>query len=152
MRWLVVLVSVLALPFGAEATLVEALTLSQLVERADVAAEVVARDQHVHWDSERRIVTDIQLEVLDSLKGDVGTDFVLTVFGGAIGDLGMRIEGEPTLVNGERYVVFARTYNNGWRPVGMSQGVMRIEQRNGSPETIRKRPSPCKAAQPRPPP
>jgi len=127
---LLLVAALLAFPaVPASASLVEALDLDALVQRADRVVVARAVRQEARYDARGRIVTEVELEVLEAMKGDaaVGDRFLLTVLGGAIGDLGMRVEGEPRLQDGARYVLFARRWGaDAWRPVGMSQGVMRV--------------------------
>ncbi len=118
--------AVAAAPAGATVTL--ALDLRELVTRADhvVVGRVVS--QRARWDHRRRIVTDVTVEVQESMKGaGDGETIVVRRLGGAIGELGMRVEGEPDFADGERAVLFARRLSSGvLRPVGMSQGVLPI--------------------------
>lgn len=119
--------SLLAAP--ADATIVEALSLNALVEGADHVLLVTCLGERALRDGHRRIVTDYEVRVEEVIKGGASTGDRLTVrrIGGEIGDLGMRIEGEPRLTPGERYVVFLRTMGGGiLRPVGMSQGVLPV--------------------------
>ena len=128
--WACVLASVLgSLGSVAHATLIEALDMEGLVQRSDAIAVVRVIDQQARWGDDGRILTDVLLEVEDRVSGDVpvGERFILVRMGGAIGDLGMRIEGEPAFENDARYLVFARRWEGWYRPVGMSQGVMRID-------------------------
>lgn len=118
----------IAVPAGA--TLSEALSLDELVARADHVVLATATDRRAQRDARNRIVTDYELRVEDVMKGDaaVGSTLTMRSFGGAIGDIGMRIEGEPHLTVGQRYVVFlARSANGNLRPVGMSQGVLPVQ-------------------------
>ena len=128
----------LALAAGASASLVAALDMRQLVERADRVAVVQVVAQATQQDDRSRIVTDVTLEVLEPLAGGAasGERFTLVRLGGAVGDVGMRVEGEPGFQDGARYLVFARRWRGEgaaalYRPVGMSQGVMRVQQQNG---------------------
>jgi hypothetical protein len=119
----------------AEATISEALSLQELVGQADHVVLATAVDEHARRDARGRIVTDFTVRVDEVVKGRsrAGATLVMTRLGGAIGDLGMRIEGEPSLAIGGRYVLFLRVMRDGrtLRPVGMSQGVMPIEEREG---------------------
>ncbi len=111
----------------AHATLARPLSLTQLVTRSD--AVVVARviGKQARYDQEGRIVTDVALEVERTVRGDAGRALTLLCFGGNIGEVGMRIAGEPELDDEGRYLLFLRNFEDRFRPVGMSQGVMRIE-------------------------
>ncbi len=115
----------------ASATISEALSLDELVGRADHVVLATATDARALRDSRDRIVTDYTLRVDEAMKGDaaIGSALILRSLGGAIGDLGMRIEGEPRLEVGRQYVVFmARTSSGSLRPVGMSQGVLPVRE------------------------
>lgn len=122
----------------ASATLSEALSLADLVARADHVVLATATGQHVERDARNRIVTDYTLRVDEVMKGGaaIGSTLTMRSFGGAIGDIGMRIEGEPHLTTGRRYVLFlARTSSGNLRPVGMSQGVLPV-QGSGTAATV----------------
>ena len=111
----------------ASATLAEALTLSDLVERSERIALVRVRASRVDRLADRRIVTHWALEVIDPLRGvQEGDGFELTTLGGTQGGIGMLVVGEPNFEIGERVVLFAREGGGMWRPTGMSQGVMRL--------------------------
>ena len=128
-RFALLVLSALALSSSpARATTAQALSLQEMVSRADLVALVEVLDQVPREDARGRIVTDVRLRVLDPMRGDAasGDEVVLVRLGGAIGDLGMRVAGEPGFEDGARYVIFARAFEGLFRPVGMSQGVMRV--------------------------
>jgi hypothetical protein len=121
-----------ALPASASVTI--ALDLPTLVERAAHVLIVRVESQRPRWDSRGRIVTDVSLRVEEPLKRPAlpGDLLVLERFGGAIDELGMRVEGEPTFEDGERVLVFAvPSVANPvhLRPLGMAQGVMPVRER-----------------------
>jgi hypothetical protein len=128
-----------ALALPARATISEALSLRDLVREAQHVVLATAVDARVQRDARGRIVTDYTVRVEDVMKGDArgGGTLVMRALGGAIGDIGMHIEGEPELVLGERYVLFLHVLGDArtLRPVGMSQGVMPVEQQ-GSEEMV----------------
>lgn len=117
----------------AGATISEALSLSSLVTRADQVVLVTCESERSLWDDRRRIVTDYELRVEAVVKGraSVGDGLTMRRLGGEIGDLGMRIEGEPRLVPGQRYLLFLRDMGGILRPVGMSQGVLPVRDEGG---------------------
>jgi len=127
-----ILLSLSAAP--AEATLSEALSLRELVAQSDVIVLATCVDQRALRDSRERIVTDYSLRVEETMSGSAPAGGTLTMrrLGGELGDLGMRIEGEPRLMPGERYVIFLRRVGAILRPVGMSQGVLPVEDRGGA--------------------
>ncbi len=123
--------SVFGIAPSASASLMLALDLAALVARASQVVVARVESQHPRWDERGRIVTDVTLRVDETLFGaaQVGDRVVLERFGGAIGELGMRIEGEPLFADGTRVLVFAAPAASGsgrLRPVGMSQGVMHL--------------------------
>ena len=124
----------------AAATTSEALDMRELVRRADETVVATAVDSRVHRDGHRRIVTDVTLRVERALQGTarVGGRIVVRRLGGAIGDLGMRIEGEPSFEIGGRYLLFLRRLpgTGVLRPVGMSQGVMRVRRGGTAGEVV----------------
>lgn len=121
---------------SAEATTSEALSLPQLVDQATHVVLVTCVGARTSRDGRQRIVTDYDLSIEEVMKGAGRVGQVLTMrsLGGEMGDLGMRIEGEPHLALGQRYLVFLRTLGDRatLRPVGMSQGVMTIEEQTGA--------------------
>jgi hypothetical protein len=127
-------------PSTAYATISEALSLEALVQQADHVVLVTAQSERARRDSRDRIVTDFTVRVDEVMKGraSVGSTVVMTRLGGAIGDIGMRVEGEPHLEIGARYVLFLRTARDGrtLRPVGMSQGVMEVREQHGTPTVM----------------
>lgn len=118
----------------AEASVVLALDMRELVQGSAQVVVATALRQESRYDSRRRIVTDVTLRVDQTLKGESRTGDTLVVrrLGGAIGEIGMRVEGEPAFAVGQRSIVFARRTPAGvLRPVGMAQGVMPIQRIDG---------------------
>lgn len=131
---------VLGLAGTARATISEALSLGDLVRRADHVVVATAIGESARRDARGRIVTDYAVRIEEVMKGDArpGDVLVMTRIGGVIGDLGMRVEGEPGLEMGERYVLFLDRLRDGrtLRPVGMSQGVLPVREQNGEPMVL----------------
>jgi len=126
---------VVCAPSAASATIIEAMSLDELVRGADAVALVTCVDERALRDQRNRIVTDYELRLDEVMKGSAapGSHLTMRRLGGIIGDLGMRVEGEPSMQPGQRYVVFLRRLPGGGplRPVGMSQGVMPVEETRG---------------------
>jgi hypothetical protein len=125
----------LSLSASARASLVEALDLEALVAEADqvVLARVLALNSY--FDARGQIVTDVSMQVEESVKGDhaPGAAIVVQRQGGTVGDVGMRVSGEPNFVIGETVVLFgARATGGALRPVGMSQGALRVFEKDGA--------------------
>lgn len=121
----------IAIAAPAEATITQALSLRELVGRADHIVLATCVDRQTRRDGIRRIVTDHTVTVEDAVDGHsrVGEALIMRRLGGSVGDVAMRIEGEPTLALGEHYLLFlSRSEAGNLRPVGMSQGVMRVRE------------------------
>lgn len=125
--------SAFALAPRAHATIIEAVPLEELVSRADhvVIATVVATE--AHYDERGRIVTDVRIRVDSTMKGPArtGSELIVRRIGGVVGDIGMRVEGEPQLDTGDLRLLFLRDRGLYCRPVGMSQGALPIRAENG---------------------
>jgi hypothetical protein len=118
---------------AAAASVVEALELDELVAQSTHIVVGRVSEQQSRWDQRRRIVTDVAMRVEDVMKGShrAGEMVIVTVLGGAVGEIGLHVPGEPTFNDGERVLLFARESVDGTgalRPVGMSQGVMRLNR------------------------
>lgn len=123
-----------ALLSTARATVVEALDLDTLVKDADEVVLARVIKQWSHYDERGRIVTDFQMQVEESVKGDSqpGAAVVVRKLGGVVGDRGMRISGEPSFTEGEVVLVFGSHGKKPYlRPVGMGQGTMRVYEEAG---------------------
>lgn len=142
-RLLLCLALAIAAPLGAlaspaEASIVEAMSLSDLTREAEVIVIARVDGQRARHDAQGRIVTDVSLRIEESLHGRLASGSRATALrlGGAVGDLGLRVEGEASYVDGERVILFARWYatpsGDVLRPVGMSQGVLPITTQHGA--------------------
>jgi len=135
---IVALVPVLMLTSPAQGSVVEAFELSELVAEADriVLGRVVFSESF--WRANGTIATWHRVEVKRHMRGSGYHDdeILIETMGGRVGDIVMRVEGEPSLAVGERVIVFARDDAYGvFRPVGMAQGVMRLRMDEGA-ETV----------------
>src|SRR5438132_9343092 len=100
----------------AQASIVMALDLPDLVQQADHIALVDVLSQHADWDSKHeRILSTIELKVVERWKGrgapasGVPSDRITVIqAGGTVGDLTMTVTGLSTFAAGERALVFLR--------------------------------------------
>ncbi|HEV3030305.1 MAG TPA: hypothetical protein VG319_01620 [Polyangia bacterium] len=119
----VVLAGVVA-PF-AHASLVIALDLPTMVERADHVAVVDVAAVSAAWDAQHaRILTTIDLSVVDAWKGPMTPASHLRIVqpGGTVGDIQMTVFGMSRFSPGERALVFLRGTPEAASVVGMAQG------------------------------
>ena len=132
------LATTLLLAAPASASIVEALDLEELTAQADciVLGRVVWAEPILHSDG--RISTWSRIEVERTLRGTdpAQREILVETLGGQIGDIGMRVAGEPSFAVGERALVFVRDDGKSvFRPVGMAQGVMRV-RRQGATDMV----------------
>jgi hypothetical protein len=137
-RWLqacLVCVLLLATRDEARASLVQALELAELTEAAEQVVLGRVMNQSSHYDEAGRIVTDVQVQVVEVEKGPLapGASLLLRSFGGVVNGLGMRIEGEPSFEDGQEVLLFVAQLAQQavLRPVGMSQGAMLVYEEAG---------------------
>mgnify|MGYP000293915635 CR=1 FL=1 len=104
--------------------------MQELVSQSDLVALVEVVGQSTRFDARGRVVTDVRLRIEDAMRGDVssGDEVVMVRFGGAGGDIGMRLEGEPALADGTRYLVFGRRWQGVYRPLRTSPGALSVER------------------------
>jgi len=123
------LVAVLALAFQAApaaASIVQALELPDLVQKADHIAVVDVVSLRSEWDAKHeQIFSTVDLKVVERWKGPgQPAEGHLTVIqpGGTVGDLTMTVTGLTSFTPGERAVVFLRGNADNARLLGLSQG------------------------------
>ena len=127
--------AVLCLPSPADGSIVQALDLDALVEQSDqiFLGRVVFSESFQRANG--ALGTWHRIQVERDLRGgaDGEREVIVETLGGHIGDLAMRVEGEPTFEIGERIIVFVRGGGDytAFRPVGMGQGVMRVRRERG---------------------
>lgn len=140
LAWLLpLLLAVLLVPAVAAATQVEAMNLRQLVTEADLVIVGTVVSSESHYDDLERIVTDDTVRVEDTLHGARSSTIVLRRLGGVVGDIGLSIAGEGSYPVGARALLFLRALSPTdlpagsivFRPLGMSQGVMPMSERDG---------------------
>lgn len=117
------------------ASIVQGLDLEELVANADriVLGRVLLSESFPRPDGQ--IATWHRIAVKRELRGHAPAEaeVIVETLGGQLGDLGMRVEGEPSFEVGERVIVFIRDGGpyTAFRPVGMGQGVMRVRREQG---------------------
>jgi hypothetical protein len=118
----------------ARASLVVALDLPTMVERADHVAVVDVTAVSAAWDDKHeRIFTTIDLSVVESWKGAMAPASHVRIVqpGGQVGDIQMTVFGMSQFTPGERALVFLRGTPGAASVVGMAQG-KRLVRRDGA--------------------
>ena len=114
-----------ALATSMLSTDVEGLTRSS---DAVVRGEVRRVESRWNWDH-TRIVTDVEISVVESLKGAPGATVVVTQPGGQVGDIGQRVSGLAVFSPREEVVVFLkRRTPTRFQVSGMAQGKFKVER------------------------
>jgi len=135
-----ILLAVLVVASPANGSVVQALELQELVAHADriVLGRVLFSESFQSPNGQ--LGTWHRIAVERELRGSAPDEqeVIVETLGGQIGDIAMRVEGEPSFTVGERVLVFMRDGGpyTAFRPVGMGQGVMRVRTEQGV-ETVR---------------
>jgi hypothetical protein len=121
---------------AARASLVMALDLPTMVQRADHVAIVDVAGVSTAWDGKHeRILTTIDLAVVESWKGSLApaTHVKIVQPGGTVGDIQMTVYGMSHFTPGERALVFLRGTPASAAVVGMAQGkrLVRLDAATG---------------------
>ncbi|SET50199.1 hypothetical protein [Stigmatella erecta] len=116
----------------ASASTMFQLDLSALSHSSDAVIHGTVRRVESRWSRDhRRILTDVEIEVSEALKGQPGSTVLLIQPGGRVGDIGQVVSGMASFTQGEEVVVFLeRRGARAFGLVGLSQGkyeVLRTE-------------------------
>lgn len=111
-------------PRRAQASIMIALDLPALVQRADHIAVVDVASVQAAWDERHeRIYSTIELNVVESWKSPTAVTHLTVVQpGGTVDDLTMTVMGMSVFVPGERSLVFLSGPATHAKVVGMTQG------------------------------
>ncbi|MDC0715066.1 hypothetical protein POL68_41850 [Stigmatella sp. ncwal1] len=130
LRALLTAACLLGVPASASTML--KLDLTALSHTSDAVVHGTVRRVESRWSRDhRRILTDVEIEVSEALKGQLGNTVLLIQPGGRVGDIGQVVSGMASFTQGEEVVVFLeRRGSQAFGLVGMSQGkyeVLRAE-------------------------
>jgi hypothetical protein len=138
--------SVLLLSLAASATTMLRADLPELAQTSDAIVHGTVRRVESRWSGDgRRIVTDVEIQVTEALKGQTGqagSTVLVTQPGGRVGDIGQRVSGLAAFAPGEEVVVFLeRRGKQAFRVSGMVQGKYQV-QRTGDGKSAMAVPEP----------
>ena len=121
---------VLLLGLSASATTMLRADLPELARTADAIVHGTVRRVESRWSGDgRRIVTDVEIQVSESLKGQAGGSVVVTQPGGRVGDIGQTVSGLASFAPGEEVVLFLeRRGAQAFRVAGMAQGKYKVQR------------------------
>ena len=121
---------VLLLGLSASATTMLRAELPELARTADTIVHGTVRRVESRWSGDgRRIVTDVEIQVSETLKGQAGGSVLVTQPGGTVGDIGQTVHGLARFTPGEEVVVFLeRRGKVAFEVSGMAQGKFQVRR------------------------
>jgi hypothetical protein len=124
---------VLLLSLAASATTMLRADLPELAQTSDAIVHGTVRRVESRWSGDgRRIVTDVEIQVTEALKGQAASTVLVTQPGGQVGDIGQRVSGLAAFTPGEEVVVFLeRRGKTAFRVSGMAQGKYQVQRTEG---------------------
>jgi hypothetical protein len=110
-------------------------TLEQRVKGAQKIVVATARGVNSGWlttkHGDRVIVTSMELEVEETLKGMAKSVLIMEVPGGTVDGVTLRVSGQPVVTEGERAVFFLDAEEAGsHKPHLRGQGVLKLDSSN----------------------
>ncbi|WP_223634652.1 hypothetical protein [Corallococcus sp. EGB] len=126
---MVVLATLLGgLPVGATTML--RTDVPQMAQTSDTVVQGVVRRVQSRWSGDkRRIITDVEIQVTESLKGQPGGTVLVTQPGGRMGDIGQVVSGLASFSEGEEVVVFLEKRGAAaFQLSGMAQGKYEVRR------------------------
>jgi hypothetical protein len=114
----------------ASATTMLRVDLPELTQSADAIVHGTVRRLESRWSGDgRKIVTDVEIEVTETLKGQAGGTVLVTQPGGRMGDIGQKVSGLASFTPGEEVVLFLeRRGPQAFRVAGMAQGKYQVRR------------------------
>jgi hypothetical protein len=101
-------------------------SLTELAQTSTLVVRGTVKRLQSRWDHQR-ILTDVDIQVTEALKGQPGALVRLTQPGGHVGNLGQTVEGLASFAEGEEVVVFLRPHSSrGYMVAGFSQGKFHV--------------------------
>jgi hypothetical protein len=133
----VLLTVALLLGLSAGATTMLRTDVAELTSTADAVVQGTVRRVESRWSGDhRRIVTDVEIQVTEALKGEPGSTVIVTQPGGHVGDIGQVVHGLASFTPGEEVVVFLeRRGPDAFQVSAMAQGKFRV-QRSADGKTV----------------
>lgn len=119
----------LAVASVAQATTMLEQDVAALTRSSTVVVRARVLTSKARWTSDHaRIVTDTELEVLETWKGAPAARVVVMQPGGIVGELGQKVHGAARFTPGEEVVVFLEPRGDRFTVAGMSQGAFHVER------------------------
>lgn len=121
--------ALLVLSPAAWATTVLRADVPALTRRADSVVRGKVLSLASHWTGDHlRIVTDVRLQVLETLKGEEAQTVTIRQPGGIVGDVGQKVSGLAAFKPGEEVVVFLERRGPVRIVAGLAQGKFHLDR------------------------
>ncbi|ATB37599.1 hypothetical protein CYFUS_003024 [Cystobacter fuscus] len=128
----VLLATAVLLCVPASATTLLKMDLPELSHSADVIVHGTVRRMESRWSGDHRlIVTDVEIQVTESLKGQASGTVLVTQRGGEVGDIGQKVSGLASFAPNEEVVVFLERRGPAFHVSGMAQGKYKVLRTEG---------------------
>lgn len=113
---------------SAEAGVSVLLGLGELATSSSAVVVGTPGDKVSLWEEAagRRIVTYTQVHVDRTVAGEAGSNVWIRTLGGAVGDVGQEVSGEPRIDRGTKSLLFLRKRGNVYSITGRGQGLYPI--------------------------
>lgn len=121
---------------SAEASTVASIDLPEMVERADLVADITVTNVTSYWASPAGsgiIRTRVSFSLnRPPIKGQVTSPFSLDFLGGTVGDRTVRIEGMPKFSVGQRLIIFSHGPGTAFASpvIALDQGALQVVRDN----------------------
>lgn len=127
----------------ARATTVIPPTFDRLVTEAETIFEGTVAATRSEWTgqgADRHIVTYVTFKIEDAIKGALGADYTIRVFGGTVDGQTMEVTDAPRFKVGDRDILFVQNNGTQFIPlVGIMHGRFHVQpDSNGATEKIAK--------------
>jgi hypothetical protein len=132
----------LAVP-AARATTVIPPTFDELVAEAETIFEGTVTAMRSEWTgqgADRHIVTYVTFKIEDAIKGTLGADYTIRIFGGTVDGQTVQVTDAPRFKVGDRDILFVQHNGTQFIPlVGIMHGRFHVQpDANGANEKIAK--------------
>jgi hypothetical protein len=107
--------------------------IQQLVQRAEVIVRGAVTRKEPRWVG-RVLYTQYELDVQETLKGPARKNLLVSVVGGAMGNVELRVPGAPTIQAGDQMVFFGTPLagSTTFTPLGTFDGIVPIRPGRGN--------------------
>lgn len=135
--FIIVLVAVALFPAMRSMAQVKKMSTKELTEESTAILMGKCSQVQSGWNaSGKKVFTEVTVNTTESIKGNMGTQAVITVPGGQVGDILYEVSEMPTFQEGEEVLVFLWQHPSGKQLVtGAFQGKLTIKKNKETGES-----------------